>query len=181
MIATNAMSIAAMPAASFNPSIAPFAAASTIVELVGNIGDVSNGSCSVICCGITIFDNMSPAGADITLAVINADAGTPICIYPAITPPAIVINPPTIIVCNSDLVAEAKYGFIKSGASVCPRNILADALSDSMPVVFNVLLINHDIPLTIYCIIPRWYSTAITEEKKIITGKTDKEIGRAHV
>ena len=78
MIATNAMSMAAIPAANFNPSIAPLAAASTIVELSGNTGDVSDDFFSESDDGMTILESINPAGADIKLAVSKEAAETPI-------------------------------------------------------------------------------------------------------
>jgi CNT family concentrative nucleoside transporter len=44
--------------------------------------------------------------------------GTPIAIYPARTPPAMVAKPPTIIVRSSDFVIFSKNGLISKGASV---------------------------------------------------------------
>ena len=59
--------------------------------------------------------------------------------YAASTDPAIVANPPVIIACSSDGVITDIYGLTINGASVCPRNIFAAALSDSHAVVPTVI------------------------------------------
>ena len=44
---------------------------------------------------------------------------TPIAIYAAMTPPAIVAIPPVQIACNSDFVKSFRNGAIIIGASIC--------------------------------------------------------------
>ena len=55
------------------------------------------------------------------------------------TEPAIVAIPLAITQCNSEGVIWGKNGFIVSGASVCPKSILAAAFIDSQGVVPMVI------------------------------------------
>ena len=61
-------------------------------------------------------------------------------IYAAKTPPATVAIPPIITRRISDLFIFGRYALIKSGASVCPKNIfpMTDKLSD--PEIFRNLV-----------------------------------------
>jgi CNT family concentrative nucleoside transporter len=86
---------------------------------------------------------------------MGVPAGHLIAIYPASTPPAIVANPPTIMVSNSDCVIPFKNGLISSGASVCPTNILALHDSVSAPLVPIVHRINWLMDKITFCIIPK--------------------------
>ena len=69
--------------------------------------------------------------------------------------PAIVVNPPVITACISDLVILARYGLIRSGASVCPRKMLAAAFMDSQAVVPSVTWSSQPTFPTTQVIVPR--------------------------
>ena len=92
--------------------------------------------------------------------------------YAASTPVAMFAKPPTMIAISSLLVAVARNGRTISGASVCPTKILAAVLSVSAPLVPIVLRISHDSPPTTNVSTPRWYSTAVSSEMKMIVGST---------
>ena len=105
--AMNAISIAMMLIESVMPSVAPFVIAINILFAFG-ISTLSKSlkDLPVSLCGITIFANIKPPGADIILAVTKYVGSIPIAIYAAITPPAIVANPPTMIANNSEVEAS---------------------------------------------------------------------------
>ncbi len=63
-------------------------------------------------------------------------------------------------------------GLINSGASVWPTKMLPAADNVSAPEVFIVLCMTKATPFTATCITPRWYSTVISDEKKMIVGST---------
>ena len=81
--------------------------------------------------------------------------GIPNIEYPTNIDPETDARPPTITVNNSDSDNFSTYGFIKSGASVCPKNILAvaDIVSN-----FEVCSSLANAPPKLFitnCIIPR--------------------------
>ena len=65
-----------------------------------------------------ILPTTSAAGADMTLAAMRWPAGTPSAMYPASTPPAMVANPPTMMVSSSDRVMSSRKGLMSNGPSV---------------------------------------------------------------
>ena len=64
------------------------------------------------------------------------------------------------------------YGLIVSGASVWPMKTLAQTLVVSAPDTFITLVMIHAMPRTMRCMTPRWYSTPVSEAKKMIVGST---------
>ena len=82
--------------------------------------------------------------------------------------------PPIIIVISSDSVIFEMYGRTVSGASVWPMKTLAQTLVVSAPDTRMTLVIAHAIARTTACITPRWYSTLISEAKKMMVGNTWK-------
>src|SRR4051812_7471414 len=81
------------------------------------------------------FAITNAAGADMTDTVTRCGAysGPRRLMYTAITDPAMFANPPIINALSSDIVMRATYGFTTSGASVCPRKMLAALAIDSAP------------------------------------------------
>ena len=157
------MSIAAIFAANFSPSVAPFPRDSKTFPSVGSfkLDDKFISLDAVLSVsGYIIFATTSAAGALIIDAAIRCPAipgiFSSIPTYIAITPPATVANPPVIIAINSEFVILAINGFITRGASVCPTNILAEILVVSGPLVFIVFCITIATILIIFCIIPIW-------------------------
>ena len=75
-------------------------------------------------------------------------------------------------VMSSDSVMRSMYGLIVSGASVWPMKTLAQTLVVSAPDTFMTLVMTQAMPLTICCMTPRWYSTPVSDAKKMIVGST---------
>ena len=74
--------------------------------------------------------------------------------YIAMTPPATVANPLTIIAINSDFVILEIKGLTSSGASVWPTKIFPETHSVSDPLVAIDFCMTRAIHFTINCIIP---------------------------
>jgi len=67
-----------------------------------------------------------------------------------------VAKPPVMIACSSLVVARGRNGRTMSGASVWPRNTLAQADRDSAPDVRITRIITHAMARTTCCMTPRW-------------------------
>ena len=102
----------------------------------------------------------SAAGAFMTLAVSRCPAmsgqiGDNSPTYAAITPPAIVANPPTITVFNSEMVMLPTKGLMSNGASVWPTKMLPVADKVSAPEVPRTRCITQAKLRTTHCMMPR--------------------------
>ena len=106
-----------------------------------------------------------PAGALMTLAVMKwratsmraAGSSPPtMTMYAAITLPAMVANPPTMMHMSCERVMPAMNGFTVSGASVCPRKMLAAPDSASAPLIPSTRRSTTASAATTRCMTPRW-------------------------
>jgi len=79
-----------------------------------------------------------------------------------------VAKPPTMSVNNSERVIFSRYGRTNNGASTIPTKISAETERDSAPLILIVFAMIHAMIRTIHCMTPRWYSTAISDEKNTL-------------
>ena len=123
IIATNATSMAATFAANFIPLVAPLESASIILSsFLSSAIFISPKVSDVSVSGYIILAITNAAGA-LMMEAANKWPAIPgispnILTYIAMTPPATVANPLTIIAINSDFVILDIKGLTSSGASV---------------------------------------------------------------
>ena len=178
--AMKAMSMAPTRSASRSPSAAPRAAASITFTSGRSTSSVRRPAVTGSpVSGTSSFAMTSAAGADMMEAAARCPAapgtnGSIIAAYAAKTVPEIVASPAVMIAIITERVMPSTYGFTTSGDSIIPTKMFDAVHSVSAPEVRIVRCMIHAAPRTIRCMMPRWYSTVISDEMKMMLGRTRK-------